>query len=61
MALKDASLREAVLERDVETNRALYQSVLERMKTLGVASESQMTNITLVDPAEIARSPSMQK
>ena len=61
MALKDASLREAVLERDVETNRALYQSVLERMKTLGVASESQMTNITLVDPAEIARSPSSPK
>jgi polysaccharide biosynthesis transport protein len=61
MALKDASLREAILERDVETNRALYQSVLERIKTLGVASESQMTNVTLVDPAEIPLIPSSPK
>jgi succinoglycan biosynthesis transport protein ExoP len=61
MALKDASLREAVLERDVQTNRTLYQSILERMKTLDVASESQMTNVTLVDPAETPRSPSSPK
>jgi succinoglycan biosynthesis transport protein ExoP len=61
MALKDASLREAVLERDVETNRALYQSILERIKTLGVASESQMTNVTLIDPAEISVTPSSPK
>ena len=61
MALKDASLQEAVLARDVETNRALYQSVLERIKTLGVASESQMTNVTVVDPAEMPRAPSAPK
>ena len=61
MALKDASLQDAVLTRDVETSRALYQSVLERIKMLGVASESQMTNITIVDPAELPTVPSRPK
>ncbi len=61
MALKDASLQDAVLSRDVETSRALYQSVLERIKMLGVASESQMTNITIVDPAEMPTVPSSPK
>jgi succinoglycan biosynthesis transport protein ExoP len=61
MALKDASLQDAVLSRDVETSRALYQSVLERIKMLGVASESQMTNITIVDPAELQTVPSSPK
>jgi capsular exopolysaccharide synthesis family protein len=61
MALKDASLQDAVLSRDVETSRALYQSVLERIKMLGVASESQMTNITIVDPAEMPTVPSRPK
>ncbi len=61
MALKDASLQDAVLSRDVQTSRALYQSVLERIKMLGVASESQMTNITIVDPAEMQTVPSSPK
>ena len=63
MALKDASLQDAVLARDVETSRTLYQSVLERIKLLGVATESQMTNITIVDPAEmptVASSPKQE-
>ncbi len=42
MALEDASLHDVVLERELETNRALYQSVLERIKVLGVASAAQL-------------------
>ncbi|MBV8453816.1 MAG: GumC family protein, partial [Deltaproteobacteria bacterium] len=44
-ALNDASLRDVVLAREVDTNRALYRDVLERMKVLGMARESQVTNI----------------
>jgi len=53
MSLNDASLQDVILAREVDTNRALYQSVLERIKLLGIASESQVTNISVVDPAEM--------
>jgi len=60
LALKDASLRDAILAREVETNRELYKDVLERIKSLGVASEARITNVSIVDSAEtpdIASSP----
>jgi capsular exopolysaccharide synthesis family protein len=53
MSLNDASLHDAVLARDVETNRTLYKSVLERIKVLGVSSESQVTNVSVVDTASV--------
>ncbi len=61
MALKDASLQDVVLAREVDTNRELYQSVLERIKLLGLANESQITNVSIVDPAEMSISPSSPK
>lgn len=53
MDLKNASLQDAVLVREVEANRALYKNVLERIKTLGVANRVQLTNVSVVDTAEI--------
>ena len=61
MSLKDASLRDAVLAREVATNRALYRSVLERIKMLGMSGEAQVTNISVVDTAETPLSPSSPK
>jgi polysaccharide biosynthesis transport protein len=61
MTLKDASLQDVVLAREVETNRALYQSVLERIKVLGVSSEAQVTNVSIVDKAETPLTPSSPK
>ena len=61
MSLKDASLQDVVLAREVETNRALYQNVLERIKVLGVASEAQVTNVSIVDKAETPLTPSSPK
>jgi capsular exopolysaccharide synthesis family protein len=58
MALNDASLHDAVLARDVDTNRQLYASVLERMKEMGVAAEVRASNVSVVDRAEVPRSPS---
>jgi polysaccharide biosynthesis transport protein len=61
MSLKGASLKEVILAREVDTNRALYQSVLERIKVLGMTTESQMTNISVIDPAEVPLVPSSPK
>ena len=61
MSLKDASLKDVVLAREVETNRALYQNVLERIKLLGVANEAQVTNVSIVDKAETPLTSSSPK
>lgn len=58
MSLKDASLRDVILSREVDTNRALYQNVLERIKVLGMASESHVTNVSIIDAAEVPTRPS---
>jgi polysaccharide biosynthesis transport protein len=57
MSLKDASLRDVILSREVDTNRALYQNVLERIKMLGMVSESQVTNASIIDKAEVSVRP----
>src|ERR1700756_818549 len=61
MSLKDSSLRDVILSREVDTNRALYQNILERIKVLGVASESGATNVSIVDKAEVPLAPSSPK
>ncbi len=61
MRLKNASLQDAVLAREAETNRVLYKNVLERIKMLGVASEARVTNVSTVDPAEIPTTCSSPK
>jgi len=58
MALNDASLQDAVLAREVDTNRQLYRSVLERMKEIGVASEVPSSNVSVVDKADPPAYPS---
>jgi capsular exopolysaccharide synthesis family protein len=61
MTLNDASLHDAVLSREVETNRTLYKNVLERIKVLGVSSESQATNVSVVDTASVPTETSSPK
>jgi polysaccharide biosynthesis transport protein len=51
LALNDASLKDAILARDVDTNRELYESVLKRMKEIGVVAEARATNVSVVDKA----------
>lgn len=49
LALNDASLQEAVLEREVDANRQLYRLVLDRMNEISVASEVPASNVSVVD------------
>jgi len=57
LALNDTSLQDAILARDVDTNRQLYESVLKRMKEMGVAAEVVASNVSLVDSATPPLSP----
>jgi polysaccharide biosynthesis transport protein len=56
--LNDATVEYAILQREVDTNRELYESVLERMKGVALAAEAQASNIVILDPAEVPGGPS---
>lgn len=53
LKLKDESVHYAILTREVETNRQLYDSVLRRTKEMAVASELRASNVTIVDRAAV--------
>jgi polysaccharide biosynthesis transport protein len=50
-----------VLAREVDTNRQLYDSVLQRMKETGVSAELRTSNVFVIDEAEQPRAPSSPK
>jgi capsular exopolysaccharide synthesis family protein len=58
LAQNDAAVKYAILAREVDTNRQLYDSVLQRMKEMGVAADIRASNIFVVDRAEPSRYPS---
>lgn len=49
--LNDASLQDAILEREVEANRQLYKTILQRMNELSVSSDLPASNVSIVDRA----------
>jgi polysaccharide biosynthesis transport protein len=61
MSINDASLRDAVLVRQVETNQQLYQNVLKRMQEMAVTEEAPLSNISIVDDAVESRFPATPK
>ena len=58
LGLNDAAVEYAILQREVDTNRDLYNSVLQRMKDVGLAAEARSSNVVIVDEAQPATSPS---
>jgi polysaccharide biosynthesis transport protein len=61
LGLNDAAVEYAILQREVDTNRDLYNSVLQRMKDVGLAAEARSSNVVIVDEAEASTSPSSPK
>ncbi|MBV8134978.1 MAG: polysaccharide biosynthesis tyrosine autokinase [Deltaproteobacteria bacterium] len=61
LALNDASLQDAVLSREVETNRDLYKNVLARMQQIQVGEQAPVTNVSVVDRAVPPPFPSTPK
>jgi polysaccharide biosynthesis transport protein len=47
-----------VLQREVDTNRQLYDSLLQRYKEIGLSGSVGATNIVIVDPAQVPGGPS---
>ena len=58
LALNSASLKDAILARDVDSSRQLYETVLKRMNEMGVAAEIHTTNVSIVEMAVPPSSPS---
>lgn len=56
--LRERSIQYNILQRDADTNRQLYDALLQRYKEIGVAGGVGINNIAIVDVAKIPESPS---
>lgn len=57
MDLRNRSIQYNILQREVDTNRSLYDGLLQRYKDIGVAGGVGTNNVSIVDRAEQPRSP----
>jgi succinoglycan biosynthesis transport protein ExoP len=57
LALQDRSTDYETLRREVQTNRELYDGLLQRMKEVGVAAGVGENNVSIVDAATIPLAP----
>jgi polysaccharide biosynthesis transport protein len=55
--LRGRSIQYNILQRDVDTNRALYDALLQRYKEIGVAGGVGTTPVSIVDRAEVPSAP----
>ncbi len=58
-ARNDASLQDAVLAREVDANREIYEAVLKRMNEIGVNGSAPISNIEVVEQAVPPPLPSL--
>ena len=57
MSLSRKNVSYTVLEREAQSNRQVYESLLQRQKELQVLASSRGNNVRLVDEAEVPRAP----
>lgn len=57
LAEQDRSVRYNILRREVDTNRQLYESLLQRYKEVSAEAGITTNNVTSVDSAEMPRRP----
>jgi capsular exopolysaccharide synthesis family protein len=57
MNLRERSIQYTILQREVDTNRSLYDALLQRYKEVGVAGGVGTNNISVVDRAETPGRP----
>ena len=53
LSIQDRSIEYNILQREVDTNRELYEGLLQRMKEVGVAGGVTTNNISIVDAAYV--------
>lgn len=56
--LRRRSIQYNIYQQEVDTNRALYDGLLQRFKEIGVAGGVGVNNIAIVDPADVPEKPS---
>ena len=56
--LRRRSIQYNIYQREVDTNRQLYEALLQRYKEIGVAGGVGVNNISVVDDAEVPQRPS---
>jgi succinoglycan biosynthesis transport protein ExoP len=57
LSLNRKGIEYGVLQREVESNKQIYESLMQRTKETGIASDLRASNIRVVDPAEVPRGP----
>ncbi|MEW6107710.1 MAG: polysaccharide biosynthesis tyrosine autokinase [Nitrospirota bacterium] len=55
--LNNRSVQYLILKREADTNRELYNSLLQRLKETGISASITSSNIQILDKAEVPRSP----
>jgi capsular exopolysaccharide synthesis family protein len=53
----ERSIRYNILKREVDSNRQLYEAMLQRVKEASIASAVRASNVRIVDPAEPPKFP----
>lgn len=57
VTLNRTDVQLAVLQRDAQSNREIYESLLQRLNELGVSQGQRSSNIRVLDPAQIPGGP----
>ena len=55
--LNESAIEYTLLKRDVETNRTLYEGLLEKLKEAGVTASLRSNNFRIVDAARVPTGP----
>ena len=56
--LRRRSIQYNIIQREVDTNRTLYDGLLQRYKEIGISGGVGTNNVSVVDPAELPPRPS---
>jgi capsular exopolysaccharide synthesis family protein len=57
LSLNRKGIEFGVLQREAESNKQIYESLMQRTKDAGISSERRSTKIRVVDAAEVPRAP----
>jgi capsular exopolysaccharide synthesis family protein len=60
-SIAEKSIQYNILKREVDTNRQLYEGLLQRLKEAGVSAGMKASNIRVVDQAEVPTKPAKPK
>lgn len=59
--LRDDLVQYSIYQREFESNRTLYESLLERLRSAGVQAGLESTEIDIIDPARAPATPSLRR